>query len=214
MDNYYVKIFAVDMGIQFGAWVVSAALKTEKFYDLTGTFLIFILDFCTELIYFAGSATFIILSYLSQRWSDGTMRQVVQSNMVIAWALRLGSFLFIRVMKDGKDRRFDNVRDNPGRFLTFWMIQGLLCLLQNESLLDLRHFILAGVWVFVTLLPTLMLNNESTDKRIGKQDYLGWALWAVGMFFEIVADYQKSAFRKDPQNEVNIFVIEWGCGHN
>ena len=59
-----------------------------------------------------------------------------------------------------------------------------------------------GVWVFVTLLPTLMLNNEKIDKPLGKQDYLGWALWATGMFFEVVADYQKTAFRNDPSNQV------------
>ena len=45
-----------------------------------------------------------------------------------------------------------------------------------------------------------MLNNEVRDKPISKQDYLGWALWATGMFFEVVADYQKAAFRRNPQN--------------
>ena len=42
LDNYYVKILAVDFGIQAGAWAVSAALKTEKIYDLTGSFCKFI----------------------------------------------------------------------------------------------------------------------------------------------------------------------------
>ena len=44
--------------------------------------------------------------------------------MVMAWAFRLGSYLFIRILKDGKDKRFDKVRDNPARFFTFWTIQG------------------------------------------------------------------------------------------
>jgi len=35
-ENYYLKILAVDMGVQWVAWGVSAALKTERFYDLTG----------------------------------------------------------------------------------------------------------------------------------------------------------------------------------
>ena len=30
--------------------------------------------------------------------------------MVFAWACRLGSFLFIRVLKEGGDKRFDKVR--------------------------------------------------------------------------------------------------------
>ena len=60
-----------------------------------------------------------------------------------------------------------------------------------------------GLWVFVTLLPTLMLANEDNDKPLGKQDYLGWALWATGMFFEIVADMQKTSFKNDPKNQVS-----------
>ena len=66
-------------------------------------------------LFFAGSATFIALSYLSQKWSNGTTRQIVQSNMVTAWACRLGMYLFVRILKDGKDKRFDNVRNNPAR---------------------------------------------------------------------------------------------------
>ena len=38
-ENYYLKVLAVDMGIQWVAWGVSAALKTERFYDLTGNLL-------------------------------------------------------------------------------------------------------------------------------------------------------------------------------
>ena len=49
---------------------------------------------------------------------------MIQSNMVMAWAFRLGSYLFTRIIKDGKDKRFDNVRDNPLRFFSFWTIQG------------------------------------------------------------------------------------------
>ena len=48
-----------------------------------------------------------------------------------------------------------------------------------------------------------MLANEDNDKPLGKQDYLGWALWATGMFFEIVADMQKTSFKNDPKNQVS-----------
>ena len=87
-------------------------------------------------------------------------------------------------MKDGKDKRFDKVRDQPLRFLVFWLIQGL--------------------WVFVTLLPTLMLNESKRDRPLGAQDYIGWAIWAAGMVFEVTADLQKSAFRRDPANDVRL----------
>jgi hypothetical protein len=36
MGSALGKAAAVDFGIQFVGWAVAAALKTEKFYDLTG----------------------------------------------------------------------------------------------------------------------------------------------------------------------------------
>ena len=38
-DNNFVKIFAIDMGIQWAAWGVASYLQTEKFYDITGNCL-------------------------------------------------------------------------------------------------------------------------------------------------------------------------------
>lgn len=52
-----------------------------------------------------------------------------------------------------------------------------------------------------------MLANEESDKPLGKQDYIGWALWATGMFFEVVADMQKTAFKNDPKNQVLLNII-------
>ncbi len=35
----YAKILLIDFGIQWVAWIVAYLLKTEKFYDLTGTYV-------------------------------------------------------------------------------------------------------------------------------------------------------------------------------
>lgn len=32
----------------------------------------------------------------------------------------------MRILKDGHDRRFNNVRDSPGTFFVYWTIQGTL----------------------------------------------------------------------------------------
>jgi len=61
---------------------------------------------------------------------------------------------------------------------------------------------LTGLWVFLTILPTLILNNKKEDKPLTKRDYIGWGLWAVGFILETVADYQKSSFRSNPDNAV------------
>lgn len=45
------------------------------------------------------------------------------TGMVNAWASRLGSYLLRRILRDGKDRRFNGVRDNPPKFLVFWAVQ-------------------------------------------------------------------------------------------
>ena len=52
----------------------------------------------------------------------------------MAWAFRLGSYLFTRILKDGKDKRFDNVRDNPLRFFSFWTIQGTYLSMHTDLL--------------------------------------------------------------------------------
>ena len=38
--------------------------------------------------------------------------------------LRLGMFLFSRVLKEGKDSRFNKVRGDPKMFWVYWTIQG------------------------------------------------------------------------------------------
>ena len=49
--------------------------------------------------------------------------QAVATAFVVAWALRLGGFLVMRVWKTGHDSRFDEVKHQPGRFWVFWTLQ-------------------------------------------------------------------------------------------
>ncbi|XP_077154172.1 uncharacterized protein LOC143817014 [Ranitomeya variabilis] len=151
------------LGIQWILWAAAALLHTERFYDL------------------AGSGTFILLSHLSLRWRGAKFfRQQVQTGLVTVWAVRLGTFLFLRILRDGRDRRFDKVRDNPGMFFVYWTVQ--------------------GIWIFVTLLPSLMLNLETRNKPLGLKDYLGWTLWSLGFLIQAVSDQQKWNFKADPDN--------------
>jgi len=105
----------LDMAIQLAGFAAAATLKTEKFYDL------------------AGSLTYLILAKSTLAKSPGGTRRSVNTHLMMAWAARLGSFLFYRVIKDGGDSRFDKVKFMPRVFLQYWLIQ--------------------GVWVFLTGLP-------------------------------------------------------------
>ncbi|KAB8295908.1 hypothetical protein EYC80_008729 [Monilinia laxa] len=44
-------------------------------------------------------------------------RQVVLSAAVGIWATRLGSYLFARILSDGHDSRFDEIKKSPPKFL-------------------------------------------------------------------------------------------------
>ncbi|XP_077979127.1 uncharacterized protein LOC144434537 [Glandiceps talaboti] len=163
MDNTLFRSFVYDVAIQWGLFGVAAYFQTEKFYDL------------------AGSGTFIFLALQTLKWGETYfLRQKIQSGMVITWGIRLGLFLFSRILKDGKDSRFNNVRNNPSRFLIYWTIQAL--------------------WVWITLLPTLILNSNKKDKELTTRDYVGWSLWILGFLCEVIADHQKSVFRSNPDN--------------
>lgn len=163
LDSPYAKAAVVDFGIQWSLWVVASLLKTEKFFDLAGT------------------STFVYLVWQTLFWTGRFYpRQLIQSTCITTWGLRLGLFLFTRVLREGGDGRFNKARDNPTMFFVFWTFQ--------------------GIWVYMTLLPTFMLHSSRNNRPLHWKDYLGWCLWAVGFCIEVVADYQKSQFRRDPSN--------------
>ncbi len=119
---------------------------------------------------------------------------------------RLGVFLFYRISKIGKDSRFDRMRNSPSRLFITWMMQGkkIRRILFIEK--KVRDFLLSiGIWVIITLLPTLYLNQKLTDKPLTKTDFLGWSIWLFGFLFEVLADKQKMTFKNNPNNKVIIF---------
>ena len=63
-----------------------------------------------------------------------------------------------------------------------------------------------AVWVFMTLLPTLMLNAERRDVPVGLRDYIGWGVWGLGFVTQAVADQQKWFFKRDPNNAVSALI--------
>jgi len=158
-----MRLLYTSIGVNWVGCALAVLFKTEKFYDLTG------------------SITFILVSHLSYNSSIMSRRQTVQGWMVLAWACRLGTFLFLRIMKDGEDKRFKKAKEDSSVMFKFWTIQ--------------------GIWVFVTLLPTLLLNSERRNPPIGTRDYIGWGIWGLGFLFEVVADAQKTIFRNNPLNK-------------
>ena len=150
--------------IQWIAFIIAYILKTEKFYDLTG------------------SITYISLTTLSLLAIPNIdNRAVLLLVLVIVWAARLGTFLFTRIMKEGEDSRFREIKVSFGRFLLTWTLQGLWV-----------TFTASAAWAGIT---------SSTQKDLGWLAIIGLIIWAVGFFFELVSDAQKSRFKANTENK-------------
>jgi steroid 5-alpha reductase family enzyme len=150
--------------IQWLVFVPSYKAQTEKFYDLTG------------------ALTYIAITVFLVLASPGVdARGLLLAGMVVLWAVRLGSYLFRRVMKHGKDDRFDELKPDFARFLNTWTLQGLWVVLTA-----------ALAWVAIT-----------SDKKVGLDGFfwVGLPVWALGITVETVADVQKTRFKADPANK-------------
>lgn len=110
-----------------------------------------------------------------------SIRAKIAAVMVAIWAIRLGLFLFTRVQRAGHDDRFDKIKVNPLRFFIVWTLQGL--------------------WVIMTAACALAIITGGVDKELGVVGMIGIAMWVIGFLIEVVADAQKSAFRKNPENK-------------
>ena len=107
-----IPIYALAVGlaflIQWLAFIPAYWLQTEKFFDLTG------------------SITYISVITLALIFSKAVdARSILLLALVVIWAIRLGTFLFGRIKKAGKDDRFDEIKPSFIRFLNVWTIQGL-----------------------------------------------------------------------------------------
>ncbi len=161
-------------GIQWLAFIPAYLRQTEHFYDLTG------------------SLTYAALILLALWAGAGHDRAMLLGLLVLIWCARLGSFLFRRVRRDGKDGRFDDIKPDWTRFLLAWTLQGL--------------------WVFLTLLAALIAMTDTSVVRLDAWALAGTLVWLTGFLIEAVADAQKSAFKSDPANQarfINTGLWAW-----
>ena len=150
--------------IQWIVFIPAFLLQTEKFYDLTG------------------SLTYLTVSISAVRLSESPdARAWLLLALVVIWAARLGSFLFTRVLKSGKDSRFDEIKPSLPRFLLAWTLQGL--------------------WISFTLAAALAAITSRLRVPLDFFAGLGLLVWIVGFSIEALADWQKNHFRADPANQ-------------
>ena len=168
-------LFIVSIGflIHWVIFIPSYLMRTEKFYDITGT-----------IAYLAMISTSVYV--VSSTAGALAFRSKVVVVMVIVWAMRLGLFLFIRVLKVGEDSRFEDAKNS---FVTFLMF-----------------FNISGLWVFLTTANALTLILNNSDLFGDFQFFVGLAIWIIGFSFEVIADEQKRRFRKKTENQ-GMFIV-------
>jgi steroid 5-alpha reductase family enzyme len=150
--------------IQWVAFIPAYLLQTERFFDITG------------------GLTYITVSIVAVALSDGRdARAWLLAAMVSVWAVRLASYLFVRIRRAGVDKRFDDIKPSLPRFLNAWTLQGL--------------------WVTITASAALAAITSTTRVELGTVTAVGLLLWVAGFALEITADAQKSRFRSDPANK-------------
>ena len=147
------------LAVQVVFFAFAGTLKTDKVTDLS-----------------YGLTFVIIAAALLLRDGTWALPQVVLTLMVVLWGARLAGYLFYRIIRIGRDVRFDGVRERFWSFAKFWLFQGL------------------AVWVI--LLPVTLW-----FARPGSWNWLmstGLVLWLAGLAIETVADAQKFGQKTRP----------------
>lgn len=101
------------------------------------------------------------------------------------WAIRLSVHITVRNHGEPEDRRYQQIRENNQPFFEW------------KSLYIV--FLFQGFLAWVLCLPVVAAVHSQTPP--GPLDYAGIALWLVGMFFEVVGDYQLMRFRRSDKSE-------------
>ncbi len=160
--NVFLFTFLIIFGLQVLFFIIANTFKTDKVTDL------------------AYGISFFIALWLIFFTSAYSLPKLLVVTAVTLWGLRLAVYLFIRILKMGRDKRFDNIRNNFFDFAKFWFLQAV------------------SIWII--LLPYIwFIDRPAADMKT--LFYPGLAVWAVGLIIETIADWQKFKFKNNPENK-------------
>lgn len=98
----------------------------------------------------------------------------------------MGSYLFQRVLQEGKDSRFEEIKKSPSRFAVAWFGQ--------------------ATWVSLCLMPVIAINSVPSAvfaamPAVTVTDMVGVALYLGGFAFEVIADRQKGQWMAEKRSK-------------
>ena len=175
---YGVPAILLCAGVSFIVhWVVaipSLITSSEKYFDFTGMI-------ATLLV--IATAIFALLSSGQQI----SIRSTIVAIFVSIWTLRLGTFLYIRIVKSGEDKRFREIKKSLPKFLMTWTLSAL--------------------WVFLTTVNAVTIIILNQQVTLDLFFMAGFAIWILGFTFEAVADKQKKSFSEILENKDKFITL-------
>ena len=163
--------------IQGLAFIPAFLYQTERYYDLIGS------------LTYISAVTFVLLYS-----GEIELRRILIASFILIWAVRLGSFLFSRIKRDGGDSRFDKIKPSALLFFRTWMLQGL--------------------WVTVTAGAALAALSGGRSVALNMIDGVAIALWLSGFAIEVIADGQKRQFRQTQTSDTFIATGLWSLSRH
>ena len=153
--------------IQWVLYIPAYLFQTEKFYDLSGSITyIFVISY---------------ILYSTYEPNEINYGNIILSLFISIWAIRLGSFLFMRIKKAGEDKRFRKIKPSASQFFMTWTLQGF--------------------WVSICSMCALTAISSEIGVITNIFFYIGFALFLIGFSIEIIADNQKNTFRSFEENK-------------
>ena len=133
-------------------------------------------------------AGFVLITWITAAWNlPLDARSWLLASLVTFWGLRLSLFLLWRNAGHGEDSRYAAMRSNHGE--RFWWV----------SLVTV--FLLQGLIMWFVSMPIQAVVATTSATNLNILDFSGGAVWAVGIFFETVGDWQLANFKANPANQ-------------
>jgi steroid 5-alpha reductase family enzyme len=150
--------------VQIVGFIFAFIYQTERYYDFIGS------------LTYSSSALIVYFSLPTKTQTDNVLLIVV-----LIWSLRLGLFLFRRILEDGHDTRFDKPKQSFFHFLQYWTGQAM--------------------WVSFTCIAVYVAMISNEPNTLSPISLMGVFIWIIGFIIEVIADSQKRNFRKDLNNK-------------
>jgi steroid 5-alpha reductase family enzyme len=155
---------------------------------MLGTWLLSLALDDASIVDIAWCLGFVLIAWTCFAIADGsTTRKALIVSLTTIWGLRLALYTFWQRRGEEEDFRYRAMRSRHGtrfRVSSLWFVFGL-----------------QGLGIWAVSLPVQAAQVSKTPADLTVLDFVGVAIWCVGMIFEVGGDLQLRRFLRDPRNQ-------------